>query len=134
MSVTQGRPEADSPTRTTTVAIVDDRPEVRLLLRTALPMVGGLEVVGEAGTGDEAVRMVLADEPDVVIFDLNLPDMTGDEAVRRIRAAGGTPKVVIFSARDRDDAALLEPVDAYVVKDGDLSVLMDAIEAVVRVD
>ena len=132
MSVTQGRPETESLARTTTLVVVDDRPEVRLLLRTALPLMGGLEIVGEAGSGDEAVQMVLALSPVVVIFDLNLPDMTGDEAVRRIRVAGGTPKVVIFSARDRDDAALLEPVDAYVVKDGDLSRLMDAIEAVAQ--
>jgi two-component system chemotaxis response regulator CheB len=81
------------------VVIVDDSPLVRGLLREALSEQPDLEVVGEAGDGLSALRLIKQARPDVVTMDVLMPIMGGPEAIRRVMAECPTPIVVFAAAR-----------------------------------
>jgi CheY-like chemotaxis protein/anti-sigma regulatory factor (Ser/Thr protein kinase) len=113
------------------VLLVDDAADVRRLVRTALRFRGGFEVVGEAASGEEAVALVTSSQPDVVVLDLGLPDIAGEDVLTRIRADSPRSQVVIFSGREaRDRAWFAERVAGYVLKDADLDFLVDLLETV----
>ena len=78
--------------------MVDDHETIRDGVRAILAAAAGIEVVGEAGSGEEAVSRVRALEPDVVVMDLSLPGIDGFEAIRRIVALGGHPRVLVLTA------------------------------------
>jgi len=120
-----------TPRQRVRVLLVDDHPEVRVMLRAALRLHGGFEVVGEAEDGAGAVRLVGATDPDIVLLDLGLPDLDGREVLTRIRAARPASKVVIFSGADRDDRAWYQDrSEGYVVKHAELSTLLGVLESV----
>jgi CheY-like chemotaxis protein len=111
------------------VVLVDDVPEVRRLVRTALRFRGGFEVVGEAGDGAEAVNLAGQQQPDVVVLDLGLPDLAGRDVLAGIRERAPTSKVVIFSGTETTDRAeLAQQVEGFVLKDDDLDYLVDLLE------
>lgn len=110
--------------------VVDDVVEVRRLVRTALRFRGGFEVVGEAADGAEAVRLVEALQPDIVVLDLVLPDLAGREVLSRIRLHSPGSKVVIFSGSDSDRSWMARRVAGYVLKDAALDYLVDLLESV----
>ena len=83
------------------VLIVDDHARFRATARRALER-GGWTVVGEAGDGADALRAVRALEPDVVLLDVGLPDMSGLEVARRLR--DGTPQVAVVVVSTQDSA------------------------------
>lgn len=89
---------------TTRVLLVDDNPDIRLLLRIGLETSGGLEVVGEACDGAEALQAVEATCPDAVLLDLAMPVMDGFQALPLLRAACPSARIVVFSANDSTDA------------------------------
>lgn len=101
------------------VLLVDDNPgylEAAARLLAADPAV---HVLGEAGTGEEALAMLNRTQPDVVLMDLSLPGMSGLEATRRIKARPGAPKVVIVTLHDEPEyraAALGAGADEFVGK------------------
>jgi DNA-binding NarL/FixJ family response regulator len=80
------------------VLVVDDDREVRLLVRIAINDCEGIEVVGEARNGEEAVREVQRLSPDVVIMDLKMPVMDGVEATRRVKQLSPKTMVCTFSS------------------------------------
>ena len=80
------------------VLIVDDHPAFRRALTSALRMVRGIEVAGEASGGHEATTRAREDEPDLVLMDLSMPDFDGIEAMRRIHAERPELPVVILTA------------------------------------
>jgi DNA-binding NarL/FixJ family response regulator len=80
------------------VLVVDDHPAFRRALTSALRMVDGVEVAGEAGGGAAACRMVEELEPDLVLMDLSMPDMSGLDAMRRIHGKRPSLPVVILTA------------------------------------
>lgn len=118
----------DPPVR---VLLVDDADDVRRLVRTALRFRGGFEVAGEATTGVQAVEMVAALQPDVVVLDLGLPDLAGRDVLTRVREAGPGAKVVVFSGADPEDRAWYEERTAgYVLKNQELDHLVDLLGSV----
>lgn len=119
--------EKRSPVR---VLLVDDAPEARRLVRTALRFRGGFEVSGEAETGSEAVALAASLQPDVVVLDLGLPDLAGRDVLSRVREEAPAAKVVVFSgAEPDDDEWFQEQVAGYVLKNDDLDYLIDLLES-----
>ncbi|MGW4400027.1 response regulator [Amycolatopsis nivea] len=85
------------------VVLCDDHAMVRAGLRALLAGAGGIEVIGEAATGQEAINLAAALRPDVVLMDLQLGDgMDGVEAIRRIRAGAEPPRVLVLTTYDTD--------------------------------
>lgn len=117
---------------TTTVVLVDDVPEVRRLIRTALRFRDGFEVVGESGDGADAVRLARSLRPDIVVLDLGLPDIAGRELLTRVRDASPTTAIVVFSgiADPVDRTWIRERVEGYVLKDETLDYLVDLLSSV----
>lgn len=104
-----------------TVMLVDDHLVVRAGLRALLDSQPDIEVVGEAGTGEEAVELVASLTPRLVMMDLSLgAGIDGVEAIRRIRAARPTLPVLVFTTYDTD-ADVVRAIDAgaigYLLKD-----------------
>lgn len=113
------------------VLVVDDVPEMRRLLSTVLQL-RGMEVVGEAGDGRQAVELASAVQPDVVILDLGLPDLQGREVLTGIRNHSPHVRVVVFSGLRPAGGELESSVEAYVGKEQDIEILVDAVESVAR--
>ena len=90
------------------VLLVDDRPELRLLLRSRLQFEQDIEVVGEASNGAEAVRLTKSLAPSAVVLDLEMPGMTGEEAIPLMRAAAPGMGILIYTATPADRVALTE--------------------------
>ena len=86
----------------TTVLIVDDHAPFRTLAGQLL-RAAGFEVVGEAGDGLTALAVNNDLRPDVILLDIQLPDIDGFEVIRRMRARGAAPQVVLTSSRDAAD-------------------------------
>ena len=80
-----------------TVLLVDDTVDLRTLLRMALERSGRFHVVGEAGDGRKAIELTESLQPDLVLLDLNMPVMSGLEALPHIRAVAPRSQVVVFS-------------------------------------
>ena len=93
------------------ILVVDDHWVVRAGLRTLLDGQPNLHVVGEAGTGEEAVEKTRTLKPDVVILDLLMPGMGGVEAVRRIAGIAGGTKILVLSAH-LEEGTLLQVLEA----------------------
>jgi DNA-binding NarL/FixJ family response regulator len=85
-----------------TVLIVDDHPGFRARAR-ALLVAAGYEVVGEAPDGESGVSVARDLTPDLMLLDVQLPDITGFEVVRRLRSEPHPPAVVLISSRDASD-------------------------------
>jgi DNA-binding NarL/FixJ family response regulator len=86
----------------TSVLVVDDHPSFRATARMLLEA-EGYDVVGEAPDGLSAVDAARALSPDVVLLDVNLPDIDGFEVAARLTNGGGGPAVVLVSSRDGSD-------------------------------
>jgi DNA-binding NarL/FixJ family response regulator len=120
------------PDATIRVLIADDHPVVRQGLRTYLELQPDIEVAGEAGGGVEAAAQAERLAPDVVLLDMVMPDGDGLEALRRIRAGGDAPRVVVltsFPADDRVVEAMRAGAAGYLLKDAQPSELLAAIRS-----
>jgi len=85
------------------VVVVDDQAPFRSAARAVLGMTEGFEVVGEAGTGEEAVDLAKSLTPELVLMDINMPGMNGIEATRRITSAHPEVVVVLLSTYNADE-------------------------------
>ena len=109
-----------------TVLLVDDVADLRALVRQALRVRGGFEVVGEAGDGAGAIRAAGRHQPDVVVLDLGLPDLAGREVLGGLREAAPDAQVIVYTGSPATDRAdVLDEVDGYVQKDQDVGYLVD---------
>lgn len=111
------------------VLIVDDRPELCLLLRIRLQFEADIEVVGEAGDGAEAVRLSKILAPSAVVLDLEMPVMRGDEAIPLIREAAPGTAVLLYTSADEVNLAEEATPDAIAYK----GVPLDAVVAQLRI-
>ena len=106
----------DTPIR---ILIADDHPVVRDGLAAMLNTQPDFEVVGEAATGPEAAQSVATLRPDVVLLDLEIPEMDGVEVLEHLRREGLEARVVVFTAFDTDDrivAAVQAGAQGYLLK------------------
>ena len=126
---TLGSPSSSNPHRPR-VLIVDDMPQVRQELRLLLPMIGEIEVVGEAANGFEAIGQAEALHPDVVVIDLEMPVMGGYEAARQIKTRWPACRVIALTVHDGEaerQRAAQAGVDVFLVKGAPVEALVSAI-------
>ncbi|MDH6144905.1 MULTISPECIES: response regulator [Kitasatospora] len=121
----------------TRVLLADDQELVRTALSMVIADLPDLDVVGEAGSGDEAVQLALQLQPDVVVMDIRMPGMDGIEATRAITATAPTPRVLMLTTFDEDDnvyASLRAGASGFLVKDMALLDIIAAIRVVAAGD
>lgn len=115
------------------MALVDDETSLRRLLRLSLEDLDRFEVVGEAADGAEAVDLVARHQPDVVVLDLGLPDLSGLDVIPRIRAVAPRARVVVFTGSveaDFEASAKTAGAHAFAIKGQDLRYLLDLLERI----
>jgi DNA-binding NarL/FixJ family response regulator len=116
----------------TTVVIADDEALVRAGLRMILGTEPDIEIVGEAEHGQEAVDLVAAHDPDVLLLDIRMPTMDGLETTRRLTAAGHRTRVLVLTTFDTDRNvydALAAGASGFLLKDTPADRLVTAIRA-----
>ena len=119
------------------VLLADDHPVVRRGLAALLATLDGIEVVAQAGTGDEAVREVGLNRPDVVVMDLRMPGVDGVEATRRIAKGYPETAVLVLTMFDEDALvadALRAGARGYLLKRAEQAEIERAIRAVAAGD
>ena len=117
----------------TRILIADDHPVLRSGLRVLLGADPDLEVVGEAGTGEETLRLAEELRPDVVLLDIGMPGESGIETVRRLKARLPALKV-LFLTMHEEEGMMLEALgaggDGYLIKRADDAEIIHAIRVV----
>lgn len=115
------------------VILIDDEPLVRAGLAAIIDAGEGIEVVGEAGDGADAIELVNRTRPDVVIMDVRMPRLDGLEATRLLVARKDPPRVLILTTFDSDDyvfEALRAGADGFVLKRSQPDELIRAVHTV----
>ena len=119
------------------VLLADDQRVVREGLGTLLGLLDGIELVGTAADGEEAVALAARHDPDVVLMDLRMPRVDGIEAIRRLTARGERPRAIALTTY-ADDASVLGALRAgargYLTKDAGAEEIRAAVVAVARGD
>ena len=122
---------------TVRVLLADDQPLIRAALVMVIADLPDIEVVGEAGTGLEAVRMTRDLHPDVVVMDIRMPGMDGIGATRMIAKDGGPAHVIVLTTFDDDENvynALRAGASGFLVKDMSVSDIIAAVRVVAAGD
>ncbi len=117
------------------VFLLDDHEVVRQGLRALLEGAGGIEVVGESGSAQEAASRIPALRPDVAVLDARLPDGSGIEVCRTVRAVDPTIQALILTSYDDDEAlfaAIMAGAAGYVLKEIRGSDLVSAVRQVAK--
>ena len=118
-----------------TILLVDDQPLFREGLRTLLSVQPDLKVVGEAGDGEEAIKLCRTLKPAVVLMDLQMPVLDGVEATRRLHHEQPDSRVIVLTTFD-DDEMVFDGLRAgalgYLLKDAPSEKLAEAIRAAAR--
>jgi DNA-binding NarL/FixJ family response regulator len=120
--------QEETPTR---VLLVDDHDLFRAGLRTLLEE-QGVEIVGEAESGTEALRLLRETAPEVVVMDLNMPGISGVEATRQMTMIAPLTRVLVLTISDQDGDvmdAILAGACGYLLKDASITELMAGIRA-----
>jgi DNA-binding NarL/FixJ family response regulator len=119
----------------TRLVLADDHALVRQGIRGLLELTPDLRVVGEASDGEQALRLVVELDPDVVLLDVRMPRMGGLDALRTLRQTDPQRRVVLLTTFD-EDAVVLEAlrlgVQGFLLKDVSLEQLAEAIRQVAR--
>jgi DNA-binding NarL/FixJ family response regulator len=115
------------------VVLAEDHTLVRDGIRTLLGLVSDIELVGEAPDGEEAMRVVEATKPDVLLLDMRMPKADGLRVVTELAARGGLPPTLVLTTFDEEDAALAiiaAGARGFLLKDVTLERLVDAVRVV----
>jgi DNA-binding NarL/FixJ family response regulator len=118
---------------TISVVVADDQVLVRAGFRVLVDTAPDLRVVGEAGTGEEAVEVARRVRPDVVLMDIRMPKVDGIQATRRILEPGSTIRILILTTFDLDEyvfAALRAGASGFLLKDTPPADLLAAIRVI----
>jgi DNA-binding NarL/FixJ family response regulator len=113
------------------ILVVDDMPRVRQDLGTLLTLAGGIQVVGEASDGREAIRQAQLLQPDAVLMDLEMPILDGYAATRQIKKSCPGTRVIALTVHGYPEARAMATeagVDDFVVKGASLDTLIKAIQ------
>jgi len=120
---------------TTRVVLADDHPVIRAGIRSLLEKAAGITVVGEASNGAEAIRLVRELEPDVLLLDMEMPDLSGVEVAQRLNAAKAPVQILALSAYN-DRQYILGMLDSgaagYLIKEEVPQTIVEAVKGVVR--
>ncbi|MTI66885.1 MAG: response regulator transcription factor [Firmicutes bacterium] len=115
------------------VLIADDHSLMRQGLKQILELEDKIDVIGQASDGKEALDKTISMKPDVILLDINMPEITGIEVLRRLKDIGTDSKIIMLTIHD-DREYLYETVnigaDGYVLKDSDSDTLIKAIKDV----
>jgi len=117
------------------VVLADDHAVVRKGIREFLEEEGDIQVVAEAATGVEAVALTQQHRPDVAVLDIQMPEMTGIEATRQIKAQMPSVRILVLTAYDDDPyifAMLQAGASGYILKNAPSDELVRAVRAVAR--
>ena len=118
-----------------TTVIVDDHPIVRAGMRTVLEAAPDVAVLAEGASGHDAVRLVQEHRPDVLVLDVNLPDLNGLEVTRHLYAQEAPPAILILTVYDDVHTVmglLQSGATGYILKDEALETLVSAVRAAAR--
>ncbi len=115
------------------VLIADDHSLMRQGLKQILELEEDIEVVAQAGNGEEAIEKIISFFPNVILLDINMPKLSGIEVLRRIRDMGINSKVIILTIHDEKEylcKTINSGANGYVLKDADSDSLVKAIKDV----
>ncbi|MGZ8899242.1 MAG: response regulator [Limisphaerales bacterium] len=118
---------------TTSVLLVDDHPFVREGIRSFLSDLPDFEVVGEATSGSEAVKLAQQHQPDFILLDINMPEMNGLEAVGRLRKCSPEAKILILTVHNSREYVLhvaKSGAHGYILKEAPPEELLLAMKAI----
>src|SRR5205823_1051933 len=111
--------DPDGVTGMSRILLADDHPIVREGLRAVLETQTDFQVIAEAARGDEALRLALALQPDVLLLDLEMPILDGVETIRRLRQQQPAARIIVFTAFDNDERiihAVQAGANGYLLK------------------
>lgn len=114
--------------------VIDDHPLFRRGVRQLVDIEGGFEMVGEASSGPEGIDLALRLQPDLVLLDLNMEGMDGNQTLRALRAAGCAARVAMLTVSDQEEdlvEALRAGADGYLLKDTEPEELLRQLRHVV---
>lgn len=117
------------------IVIAEDHTILRAGLRALLSGQNGLEVIGEAGDGREAIRKVDTLQPDLLLIDLSMPKLNGIDAIREIKSQHPEIKIIVLTVHKSDEyiiAALRAGANGYMLKDASQNELLLAIDYVIN--
>jgi two-component system, NarL family, response regulator len=115
------------------ILIVDDHPFVRLGISALIASSKEMEVVAQAGSGEEAISMHALHHPDITLVDLRLPDITGVEAIRRIRVRSPRARFIVLTTYEGDEdiyQAMEAGAVGYLIKNLPQEMLFNAVKQV----
>ncbi len=115
--------------------VADDHTLIRQGIVGLLGAQPDMEVIGEAGSGEEAVRKTIRTSPDIILMDIGMPGINGLDATREIKQRAPKVRVLILTMHDREDylfQALRAGAAGYVLKGADIQDLLSAIRSVYR--
>lgn len=108
---------SDTPAK---LLLIDDHPLLRRGIKQLLELEDDMDVIGEASHAEEGVKKALELDPDLILLDLNMPNINGIETLKMLRAEDITARIVIFTVSDHEEdvvAALKSGADGYLLKD-----------------
>jgi two-component system nitrate/nitrite response regulator NarL len=113
------------------ILLIDDHPVLRNGIKQLLRTNHFLTVIAEASTGQDGVQLALDYEPDLILLDLNMPEFSGIDTLKSLRAHNVSSRIVIFTVSDYEDDvsdAILAGADGYLLKDMEPEDLINSIE------
>lgn len=108
------------PQNCATILLIDDHPLLRTGIKQLIELDEGLRVIGEASNGHQGVELATELDPDLILLDLNMPEISGLDTLELLRDAGVTSRILVFTVSDYEEdviAALKKGADGYLIKD-----------------